>query len=321
MIDTISKMPPGFLVGNAQDADAGTGVTVLLHKQGAVGGVAVRGAAPATRETDLLAPENSVERIHAVVLSGGSAFGLEAASGVMRWLSEQGVGFELQGNYVPIVCGASLFDLMVGAPHAYPDIAMGYEVCTVAAASCESGNVGAGTGATVGKFLGSGLAMKAGLGVASSTLGDLVVTAVVAVNALGTVVDRRTDTACAGARNPDAPGEILSVDAALALLAQGALAATAPSTNTTIGCVLTNACLNKAHATHLANMTHDAYARAIEPVHTSMDGDAVFVMASGEQDVNSDVVGILATRVMEAAILDAVHAAKGAYGLPAARDI
>ncbi|MCL2632406.1 MAG: P1 family peptidase [Coriobacteriia bacterium] len=350
-----TRMPNGFLFGNYEQADAGTGCTVLINPAGATGGVAVRGGAPATRETDLLDPSNMVQVVHAVVLSGGSAFGLDASSGVMRWLEEKGIGLKFAGHCIPIVTGACIFDLTVGEPGIRPDADWGYQACSNADTSISTGNVGAGTGATVGKMLGPNLAMKAGLGAASIAVSDLVVTAFVSVNAAGNVFSGSRGRMVAGARDPERPLSILDpyqalfaqIQAAAAekdnpLLTEGDSAAqssgagqaaqagsettpedeqAAARTNTTIGCILTNAQLTKAQATRVASMAHDGFARAIEPVHTSNDGDTIFVMGSNEVQTSPDIVGILAARVMEAAIVNAALDAEGAYGLPANRDL
>jgi L-aminopeptidase/D-esterase-like protein len=319
-----AALPEGFLVGHAQDEDAGTGCTAVICEQGAVAGVAVRGAAPATRETDLLDPRNTIERIHAVVLSGGSAFGLDAAGGVMRWLAERGLGFGVGKAVVPIVCGACIFDLGVGDGDVQPDAAFGYAACEAAEVTTRSGNVGVGIGASVGKLLGEGLAMKGGFGVASAALGELVVTALVAVNALGNVFDRSTGLMLAGTRDPRTKSTILDPYQAITLMS-AALAAgdTAPTTNanTTIGCVLTNGVLTKAQAAHIAGMAHDGLARAIEPVHTGFDGDAVFALSTATTSASPDLLGALAALVMEAAIHDAIRSATAAFGLPSARDL
>jgi L-aminopeptidase/D-esterase-like protein len=310
-----AQLPSGFTVGQAQDIQAGTGCTVILAPEGAVGGVAVRGGAPATRETDLLDPLNLVQQLHAVILSGGSAFGLDAAGGVMRYLEEKGIGIPFSDSCVPIVCGASLFDLSVGDATVRPDAAMGYAACAAAAPALAVGNVGAGCGASVGKLLGADHAMKSGLGAASIQIDELIVCALVAVNALGTVVDRATGTALAGsvATGSDGKPVILGAHAALDLLRQSP---TNPfAANTTIGCVLTNAALDKVQSNRLASVTHDALARAIEPVHSSFDGDAVFALAQGSVQAHPDVVAVYATTVMEQAIYNAVRSAEAAYGL------
>ena len=310
-----------FGVAHATDAEAGTGCTVCVAPAGAVCGVDVRGGAPATRETDLLRPENTVEAVHAVVLAGGSAFGLAAADGVMEALAEAGCGFELAGLRVPIVCQACLFDLPVGRP-SHPGPAAGAEAARAAlervggAYDLAQGNVGAGTGASVGKFLGPAHAMKGGFGWQGARAGELVVVALVAVNAAGNVRDADgawVAGACEG-------GRIVSAPEAFARQAQAA-AEGSPCENTTLGAVLTNAQLTKAQATKVSSMAHDAYARAIEPVHTTQDGDAIFTFASGPVAAPVDLVGLLACSAMQGAITGAVRHAQGAYGLKATSDL
>lgn len=315
---------PAFRVGHAQDDAAATGCTVIVAPAGAACGVAVRGGGPATRETDLLKPENMIEAVHAVVLSGGSAFGLEASCGVMDALAERGIGFTLGEACVPIVTGACLFDLLVGEPR-HPDKAMGRAAAEAAladgydGAALPQGNVGAGAGATVGKLGAPQAAMKSGLGWSALRAGEVVVAALVAVNALGHV--RAADGSwLAGTRGAD--GRVMDpLEAFAQAAAAQAAAAGAPVTNTTIGAVLTNARLTKAQATKVASVAHDAYARAIKPVHTMNDGDTVFAFASGEAEAPVDVVGVMATEAMEQAIRNAVTAARGACGLPAACDL
>lgn len=315
---------PAFRAAHMTDAEGGTGCTVLIAPEGAVAGVDVRGGAPATRETDLLRPENMVQQINAVVLSGGSAFGLEASCGVMEELATRGIGFKLAGACVPIVCGASLFDLPVGAP-VWPDAAAGRRAAATAFADAPAdlaqGCVGAGTGATVGKLGRPEQAMKSGFGWAGLKLGGLVALACVAVNALGNV--RAEDGSwLAGVRGEDGRVADPLASAAAAFAAAPASAeGTAPASNTTIGCILTNAQLTKAQATKVAQISQDAYARAIKPVHTTSDGDAIFVMASGEAPAPTDAVAILATEAMERAIRCAVRHAESSYGLAAARDL
>lgn len=315
---------PAFRCAHAQDDAAGTGCTVIAAPDGAICGVDVRGGGPATRETDLLRPENMVQKVHAVVLSGGSAFGLEASSGVMEALAARGIGFQLAGAHVPIVVGACLFDLLVGE-NTHPDAAMG---CLAAERALDGGgtlaegNIGAGTGASVGKLLGAERAMKSGFGLAGLRWGSLVCVALVAVNALGHV-NGADGRALAGTRADDGtimnPLEAFARAAALA--APNAEDGGAPTTNTTIGCVLTNARLTKAQAAKSASCVHDAYARAIKPVHTQNDGDTVFVMASGEEAADPDAVSVLACEAMQRAIERAATQATSAYGLPAARDL
>lgn len=308
----------GIKVGHAQNVDGGTGCTVILCEKGAWAGVDVRGGGPASRETELLKPINLVEQIHAVMLSGGSAYGLDAGSGAMAFLEEHGVGFDVGVGLVPIVCGASLFDLVVGDPKCRPDKDMGYEACKNAKNGLVlEGNVGAGTGATVGKFQGIDHMMKCGLGTYGIQIGDLQVAAIVAVNALGDVVDVDTGKRIAGLLNDD--NTRLS-NTEEAMYQQYSSDKNVFSGNTTIGCVVTNARLTKAQANKLASIAHNGYARAIRPVHTMADGDTIFVMATGEVEVMPDAVGALAAEVMARAINRAAKLAEPAYGLKAAKD-
>ena len=444
----------GFKIGNAENKEKGTGCTVIICEEGAVGGVDVRGGGPATRETDLLRSENTVNSVNAVVLSGGSAFGLEAASGVMRELSGRGIGFDVgTGIMVPIVCGASLYDLAVGDPSAFPDVNMGIIAAQNAFEGLFShGNHGAGTGATVGKYMGHDRAMKSGLGTFACGDGFVEVGAVAAVNAIGDIyngagniiaglrsedgetiygtiktlkgmvhenvslVDDSTsfinrseieealkdqekpeaveiaadETACEEpvaeeaplidelfdepSPETDIPSEEVSAEEFTEEPAeelQEAQAEDVPERqeedettvlvpeedasteeyivegyaedehveeeppaeltreelgyniafNTTISCLVTNAALTKSQANKLASILHDAYARAIKPVHGTLDGDTVFVLATGKQPVNFDAFAALATDVMQYAIIDGATSATGAYGLPAARDM
>lgn len=318
---------PAFHVGHAQNEQAATGCTVVIAPEGATCSVDVRGGGPATRETDLLKPENMVEAVHAVVLSGGSAFGLAASTGVMNELAKRNIGFEIAGARVPIVVGACLFDIVFGE-NTYPDAAMGAKAASIAlddASLPDEGNVGAGCGATVGKMLDPTQAMKSGLGICGVRLGDVIAVAIVAVNALGTVVDF-DGTPLAGHR--DATGAIMDPLAPVCLMTQnpaaddgGLEATTGPCANTTIGVVLTNAKITKAQAQKISSITHDAYARAIKPVHTSADGDTIFTMASGEVEAPFDLVGVLSTEAMQGAIVRAAKNAKGSHGLPAACDL
>lgn len=308
----------GIKVGHAQDFKGASGCTVILCEKGAWAGVDVRGGGPASRETELLNPINMVEQIHAVMLSGGSAYGLDASSGAMAFLEENGVGFDVGVGVVPIVCGASLFDLVVGDPKCRPDKDMGYEACRNAgSAPVKEGNVGAGTGASVGKFQGVGHMMKSGLGIYAVQVGGLQVAAIVAVNALGDVVDVDSGKRIAGLLNAD--NTKLS-NTEETMYAQYAEDKNVFSGNTTIGCVVTNAKLTKPQANKLASIAHNGFARAIRPVHTMADGDTIFVMATGEIEVMPDAAGALATDVMARAINRAVRMAEPAYGLKAARD-
>jgi len=312
----------GVRVGHHTLSERLTGCTVVLVEAGAVGGVDVRGGAPGTRETDLLNPVNTVQEVHAVVLSGGSAFGLDAASGVVRYLDERHIGYDVGITRVPIVTEAILFDLGVGGdPSIRPGADCGYRAAEAAdTGAVERGNVGAGAGATVGKLTGSGRAMKSGIGSASITLPNgLTVGALVAVNALGDVVDPATGQIVAGARNADGSG----FADAREIVRSGILLRPRPGQNTTIGVVATNAPLTKAQATKVAQMAQDGVARAIYPAHTPWDGDTMFALATGGYDGTVDVmtIGALAADMVAAAILDAVRSAKGIEGLPAASDM
>lgn len=311
----------GVRVGQFTLSERPTGCTVVLVEGGAVGGRDVRGGAPGTRETDLLDPVNTVDRVHAVVLSGGSAFGLDAATGVVRFLEERGVGFDTGPAKVPIVVSAILFDLGVGGnPTIRPDAECGYRAAQAAdAGPIAVGNVGAGAGATVGKLAGAGRAMKGGVGTASITLPDgLTVAALVAVNALGDVVDPSTGEVIAGVRTEDGAG----LADARQLLRAGGTQPRRPLQQTTIGVVATNARLSKAQATKVAQMAQDGLARAIVPAHTPWDGDAVFSLATGDYQGSADVltIGALAAEVMAEAILNAVRSATSIPGYPAATD-
>ena len=317
----------GLAVGHHTLAERPTGCTVVLAEAGAVGGVDVRGGAPGTRETALLDPVNTVERVHAVVLSGGSAFGLDAATGVMRYLEERDVGYRVGDHVVPIVVGAILFDLGIGGPaDVRPGPDCGYRAAAAASTDRpEEGSVGAGAGATVGKLRGREHAMKGGVGTASITLDDgLTVAALVAVNAVGDIIDPATGRVVAGARTDD--GGLADARRLLRGEAPGAVPDT-PGGNTTIGVVATNATLTKVQITKVAQMAHDGLARAIYPAHTPSDGDTVFGLATGALAVDPgappDVtrIGALAADVMAEAILRAVRNATGLPRLPAVSDL
>ena len=297
---------PGIEVGHAQDGAALTGCTVVLCRKGAVAGVDVRGGAPGTRETDLLNPINLVERVHAVVLAGGSAFGLDAANGVMRYLEEQRIGLNTGAAKVPIVTAAILYDLSLGRADVRPDADMGYRAAASAASgSLAEGNVGAGTGASVGKMRGMGYAMKSGLGTWSVDVNGLKIGALVAVNAIGDVIDPSNGTMVAGLR----PGGTLK-------WMRKAVASRAVKLNTVIGVVATDAKLTKAQATKVAQMAQDGLARAIRPAHTMFDGDTVFALATGRKKSDVSLIGAFAAEVMSQAILRAVKLAAPAGGLP-----
>ncbi len=305
---------PGVEVGHFTDGRRPTGCTVILTRDGAVGGVDVRGAAPGTRETDLLDPSNLVEQVNAILLSGGSAFGLDAAGGVMRWLEEHGIGYPAGPVRVPIVPAAILFDLGVGDPKIRPDAAAGYAACEAARADAPAeGSVGAGAGATVGKLFGMGRAMKGGIGTASARIGRVTVGAIVAVNAVGDVIDPASGRVVAGTRTEDGRRGPGAVEAILGGDVPPALQA---GMATTIGVVATDAQLTKAQARKLAGMAHDGLARTIEPSHTLWDGDTLFALATGRSGLPGNMValGVMAARVMASAVLRAVLAAKGISG-------
>jgi len=309
----------GILVGHDQDLAAVTGCTVVLCEKGATAGVDVRGGAPGTRETDLLDPVNLVEKIHAVLLTGGSAFGLDAAGGVMRYLEERGIGFDVQVAKVPIVCGAALFDLVVGNPRVRPDGQMGYRACCNATGhACPEGNVGAGTGATVGKICGMARAMKSGLGCFALQVGALKIGALVAVNALGDIINPATGERVAGLLTEDRTA--LADTEALMIETYGNRI-NRFSGNTTLGVVATNAVLTKAQATKLASMAQNGYARTMRPAHSMFDGDTIFTIATGQVEADLSTLGLLAARVMEKAIVSAVRNAKPLSGLPCYADL
>ena len=319
---------PGIRVGHAQNDEALTGCTVILCEQGAVGGVDQRGGAPGTREVDALHPMHLVQHVHGVMLAGGSAFGLEAATGAMRYLEEKGVGFDVRVARVPIVPAAILFDLGLGRADVRPDAAMGYLACQNASSDPPAeGNHGAGTGATVGKILGMGQAMKGGIGSASLEIGaGVLVGAIAAVNAFGDVINPENGQIIAGVRSADvgplhigAPGYFAdTLQVMKTLIGRTALAFGQRGSNTVIGVVATNAQLNKEQANKVAQMAHNGLARAIRPAHTMLDGDTIFALATGEKPADVNIIGAFAAEVFAQAILRAVQAARPVAGLPAA---
>ena len=311
----------GIRVGHHTLTERPTGCTVVLVDGDAVGGVSQRGGAPGTRETDLLDPLNMVDKVNAVVLSGGSAFGLDAATGVVRFLEERGVGWQTAAGRVPIVAGAILFDLGIGGnPKIRPTADCGYRAAAAAAdRRVEEGSIGAGAGATVGKF-GGGRPMKAGVGSAAVVLPNgLIVGAIVAVNAVGDIIDPANGTVVAGVRGPD--GRL--ADARRILRSGQTVTQPAAAENTTIGVVATNARLSKADANRMALMADDGYARAIYPSHTQGDGDTIFALATGRWDgpANITTIGALAAEAMAQAIVRAATQATSVAGIPAARDL
>lgn len=304
---------PGIRVGHWTDLEAATGCTVVLCPDGATAGVAVRGGGPGTRETDLLRPETLIQQVHAVVLSGGSAFGLAAADGVMRWLEEHDSGFDVVVTKVPIVPAAVLFDLPIGRHDVRPDAEAGYAACEAATTDpVAEGNVGAGTGATVGNLLGPLSAMKGGLGSASVRLGGGVTVGALAVaNCLGDVVDPDTGEIVAGARSPDGTW----LDTAARFIEMGA---NLRFGNTTLAVVATDAQLTQAQCTAVANMAQTGLARVVRPAHTLLDGDTIFALSTGDKQADVSVVGTAAAEAVCRAILHAVGAARTLHGIPAA---
>lgn len=304
---------PGITVGHWTDTQAVTGCTVVLCPQGAVTGGEVRGSAPGTRETDLLRPMHLVQEVHGIVFSGGSAFGLDAASGVVRFLEERGHGFDTGTARVPIVPAAVLYDLNIGSAKVRPGPEQGYQACLAAGAEVEEGSVGAGTGATVGKVLGIERATKGGLGTCSLRLGDLIVAALAVVNAFGDVIDPRSGRVLAGPREGD---KVLST---VELLKSQTLEM--PWSSTTLGVVATSARLSKEEANKLAQMAHSGLARTIIPCYTMYDGDAIFALSLGQEHADITVLGTLAAEVVAEAVLRAVGQARGLGGLPSAREL
>lgn len=325
----------GLLVGHAQDEAALTGCTVVLAPGGAVAGVDVRGSAPGTRETDLMRPCNQVERIQGVVLSGGSAYGLDAASGVMKFLEEEGVGFSTPFGIVPIVGAAVIFDLGIGDPKVRPDAAMGYAACRSASSgSGAEGNIGAGAGASVGKMGGPEYAMKGGLGTYVAELqveptGEaepVLIGALVVVNSLGDVIDPWSGHIVAGAYDRTGRG-FIGPGAGWSGADTRQVSGGGPGMNTTIAVVATDAVLDKEGANKVAQMAQDGLARAIIPAHTMYDGDTVFCLSTAEKPLSGDraaditAIGSLAAQALAAAVVRAVRAASSVPGCPAASDI
>lgn len=305
-------------IGHAQDMEHATGCTVIICENGAPAGVDVRGGGPASRETELLRPVADCTGIHALLLSGGSAFGLDAAGGVMEYLEERNIGFDVGVTKVPLVCESCLFDLNVANHRIRPDKKMGYEACIQSEQNQPAmGNVGAGTGASVGKLGGIQTAMKSGLGMYAVQLGDLKIGAIVAVNALGDVYDYKTGKRLAGMRTNDGKDWADSEQVLYKLYNQKK---NLFHQNTTIGAIITNAKFDKTHMNKIAAMAQNGYARSIRPVHTTADGDSIYALSVGEIEADLNVTGTLAAQVMAEAIKNAVLEAKPAYGLPAAQN-
>jgi L-aminopeptidase/D-esterase-like protein len=320
----------GIFIGHETDEKALTGCTVIFCKEGVIGGVDQRGGAPGTRETDLLRPMHMVEKVHAILLAGGSAYGLSAAAGVMKYLEENEIGFNAGVARVPIVPAAILFDLGIGDSSIRPDEEMGYQAAKNASSEPPAeGNVGAGTGCTVGKILGPGQAMKSGIGTASLEIGGgVIVGAIVAVNAFGDIIDPHTQKIIAGARAKQVGPFKLGTEAYFAntlevmrTLAGRTIISFASRTNTVIGVIATNAKLDKNQTNKIAQMAHNGLARTIRPTHTMFDGDTIFALSTGKKKVDVNIVGAFAAEVMEQAVLRAVKSAKSAGGLPSANEV
>lgn len=312
-------------IGNAENKEAGTGCTVIICEKGAVTGLDVRGGGPASRESELLKPTAASGFINAVLLSGGSAFGLDAAGGVMEYLEEKNVGFDVGITKVPLVAQSCIFDLTVGDMKVRPDKSMAYEACVNAEKNNPTmGNAGAGTGATVGKLGGMATAMKGGLGSYAVQIGDLKVGAIVAVNACGDIYDYDTHEIIAGLLTPDLKN-FANTEQVIYNMCEAAMATAGNGLenkemqNTTIGVIITNGKFTKAQMNKIATMAHNGYARTINPVHTSMDGDSIYAMSVGEVTADMDMVGTLAANVMGHAVCDAIRKAEDAYGVMSAK--
>ena len=316
---SIREMAP-VKIGQVENVQAGTGCTVVVCEEGMRAGLDVRGGGPASRESQLLNPLMAAQQIHAIVLGGGSAFGLGAAGGVMAYLEEHGVGFDVGVTKVPLVAQSDLFDLTVGDPFVRPDAQMGYEAAkrAVEAPNYRDGNYGAGCGATVGKAAGMDTCMKTGIGSYAIQLGELKVGAIVALNALGDVYDWKNGRQIAGLL--DAERQTLR-DTSEYMQKSYAIVENKFTGNTTLAVVMTNARFEKAQLCKIAGMAHDGYARSIRPVHTSADGDSIYAVSAGEVSADQDLVGMLAAQVVSEAIVRAVTSAVSAYGYPAAADL
>lgn len=308
----------GIKVGHADSRDGMTGCTVIICEDGATAGVDVRGSAPGTRETDLLKAEKMVDKVHAIVLSGGSAFGLEAASGAMKYLEEKGIGFDVGITKVPIVASAVIFDLTIGDYRIRPDIRMGYEACKNASSDeNRQGNIGCGMGATVGKILGPKNAMKSGLGSATVRVGELIVSAIVAVNSFGDIYDFNSARQIAGVYDYENNKLLNSIEIMKNMNKDIGF----NLTNTTIGVVVTNGMLTKAEANKVSEMAHNGFARTINPIHTMVDGDTIFTMATNKVKADINLIGTMAAEAVAKAVLNGVYFAESANGLKALRDI
>ena len=307
-------------IGQTENREAGTGCTVFVFDEGMHAGLDIRGGGPASRETPLLSPLTAAQRIHSIVLAGGSAYGLSAASGVMKYLAEHDIGFDVGVTKVPLVVQSNLFDLTVGDAFTYPDEEMGYEAARLAfeAPNYRDGNFGAGCGATVGKLCGMERCMKTGIGSFAVELGDLKIGAVVAVNALGDIFDWKNGQQIAGMLTEDGKSFASSPDEMRKSIE---VVSNRFVENTTLGVIITNARFHKGSLCKIAGMGHDGYARSIRPVHTSLDGDSIYAVSVGDVAADREVVGLLAAEVISEAIIRAVSSVDSAYGFPAAKDL
>lgn len=306
-------------IGNAENVSAGTGCTVILSEPGMRAGLDVRGGGPASRESELLKPLAAAEEIHGVVLGGGSAYGLDAAGGVMQYLEEKGIGFDVGVAKVPLVCQSDIFDLTVAECNVRPDKAMGYQACKNAYANnYQDGNYGAGVGATVGKLLGMDYCMKSGIGSYAVEIGELQLGAIVVVNSLGDIYDYQTGKIIAGMLSQDKKSFAGTEDF---LFRTTEVKDNKFVGNTTIGAIITNAAFSKSQLCKIASMAHNGYARSIRPVHTTADGDSIYALSVGTVQADLDMVGTLAAKVMSEAISQAVKSAATAYGYPAYEDV
>lgn len=310
----------GIYIGQAENSEAGTGCTVLISKTGMGAGLDVRGGGPASRDSQLLNPLTAAQFVHGIVLGGGSAFGLGAANGVMEYLEAQGIGYDVGVTKVPLVVQSDIFDLTVGDKDVRPDAAMGYAAAKNALENpnYKDGNYGAGCGATVGKLMGMETCMKSGIGSYAVQIGELQMGAIVVVNALGDIYDWKTGKKIAGLLTPDKTG---FQDSVAVMKESIQVRENKFVENTTIGAVITNAKFTKAQLCKIAGMTHNGFARAIRPVHTSADGDSIYALSAGEVAADMDLVGTLAAEVMSEAILRAVKSAKSAYGYPSVNEL
>ena len=304
----------GFRIGQTEDAEGGTGCTVIISEKGAAAGVDIRGGGPASRECELLRPFSVAPVIHALVLGGGSTFGLDASGGVLEYLEEHNIGYDMGITHIPQVCQSDIFDLTVGDARRRPDKEMGYKACAASEkGNYRDGNYGAGCGATVGKWLGMDYCMKTGIGSAAVSLGEIKLGAIVVVNSIGDIYDPDTGEIIAGLLSEDKKSfrntEQLMYD--LAEIKENGFAG-----NTTIGAILTNAAFDKIQLSKIASMAHNGYARCIKPVHLSMDGDSIYALSNGSVAADMDLIGTLAAKVMSMAIVNAVKSAESAFGLP-----